>query len=373
MHPTSESNPDPTHETPQMPPTVSAGEARHIIDTVSQVVQSGLPLPAGLRALAAESLRGSTSVALKDLAATMEQGRPWTPPACEAGDSRANVVRFLIAAHRTGRLGEALAKVLQLHRHVTDQRREISQALAYPCIVTLLAAAMILIWVALAVPSYVELTQEIDSVQQGFSGTSGQASGLSEVGESLTQSLRLQGMLVSGMFVSAVVVTWASCRYAANVAGWGRWWSAVPVLGRFVEWQGSQEFSCLMAIALEQKLTLESALQFAATGMETRYLADEVTRLASDSRAGQGLSRLLSSDTSFPPSLVHWVSWGERIQDVPDALHAAADLFAQRAALRVLWVRTVLPHFISINVMIVTFGFVVAVVRPMVKLLNFLS
>lgn len=373
MPPGSESTPEPTHGMPLSAPKLNAGEAAHMIDAVSQVLRSGLPLPAGLRAMAADSRGGSTSAALVDLAEKMEQGLPWTSPENEAGDSRANVVRFLIAAYRTGHLGESLAKVSKLHRHVTDQRQEISQALAYPCIVTLLAAGMILIWVTLAVPGFIELTQELDMVQQGWTGSPGQLSDTEDAGRLLMESLRVQGMLVSGMFVSAVVVTWASCRYAANAAGWGRWWSAVPVLGRFVEWQGCHEFACLMAIALEQKWTLESALEFTASGMETRYLADEVARLAGESRAGQGLSQLLGGDASFPPSLVHWVRWGEQTQDVPSALYSAADLFAHRAALRALWVRTVLPHFISINVMMVTLGFVVAVVRPMVKLIDILS
>jgi len=143
------------------------------------------------------------------------------------------------------------------------------------------------------------------------------------------------------------------------------------VLGRFVTWHGSYEFSRLLAMSLELKMPMDQGIQFAAASMETRCMADEAIDLVQAIRRGCPLSDTLGRSVTFPPTLAYWARCGEQTNDLPGSLRAASELCAQRSANRLLWLRAVAPHAAAVVVIVASSMVMVGITRSLITVMQF--
>jgi len=149
--------------------------------------------------------------------------------------------------------------------------------------------------------------------------------------------------------------------------------TAVPLFGRAWLWEGQHEFALLMANLTSQKITTQEALACSGDSLRDRNLA-RAARLASvRCEQGDSLSKSLSDSIHFDSMLTSLVAWGEAEQALPAAFREAAHMYQQQMESYLQFLRRVLPPLMLSVVALVLFFSVVALMIPMVELINGLS
>src|SRR5947207_2611394 len=112
-------------------PRLSAGEAREIGGHLAEVVSAGLPLEAGLAAVAEEFPWGRMGRALRRIAGRLETGESVESALSSCG-APAYLPALVRAGRRSGRTADILENFIASSRSVSDLRQTLWMALAYP-------------------------------------------------------------------------------------------------------------------------------------------------------------------------------------------------------------------------------------------------
>lgn len=340
---------------------LSDAEAAEFGSQLAQLAKAGLPLAAGLRAMADEMPRRRVAMALRRLAGQLDLGTPldvaletqrrWFP----------SHLRGLIRAGvESGRLAEALEEFVDVEKSRMELRRRMCLALAYP--VLLLGILYVLLagifW--FVVPQfdsiYGEFGMELPPLTQTVIGISRHGLALVVGGPAL--------LVAAFVFlVSIRRVLWAR-----RVLYW------VPLVGPMWRWVGLSNFSRLMALLLSQQLPLPRALRLTAAGLREADLSAACREAADEVEGGRSFSECLADFWQFPPSLRPLVEWAERTSNPAAAFQAGTEMFEGRVRVSVPLLQTVLPPAVFLLIFATVFLLViVGLFLPLVSLITSLS
>ena len=345
---------------PELDPTrrLSSEEASELAARVAELARAGLPLGAGLRALAQELPGRRVSRVLGVLADRLDAGDDLvTALEGQHGALPPQLRGLMLAGVRSGRLAEVLEEYVDLQRGRSELRWRMAISLAYPF--------FLLVFLALvAVVTKFFIVDEFARMFRDF-------------GMSLPPITQLVIRLSEPLL--AVFVGLLALAAAAPLAVWGlpgvRWvWPIlyrVPMLGPVLRFSQLTQFARLMALLLEQQVPLPDALRLSAAGCEAS-LAAACRGAADDVERGRPLHESMDARRAFPAGLNWLVEWGQQAGSLGDAFSAAAEAFEGQARLRAGLLDSVLLP--GVFLVIVTFvGIVVtALLLPLVSLIQML-
>ena len=123
----------------------------------------------------------------------------------------------------------------------------------------------------------------------------------------------------------------------------------------------------------EQRVPLPDALRLTSDGLRDGNLALGCRRAAEDVDNGYALTESMAAQRQFPASMIPLVEWGLRATDLPGAFRAVAEMFEGRARSQGSLLGAILLPVMFL--MIVTFAgfFVIAMMLPMISLIQKLS
>jgi len=342
------------------PGKLTTDQAVELSARVAELSQSGLPLPAGLRALGEELPGRRVRRALGELADRMEAGQPLDRAVEALGDRfPACVGGLIVAGVRSGRLGEVLEEFVELKRDHRELVREVWTRLAYPIVLLAMLGGLFLFLHYCLIGEFVELLKAFDVELPLATRTLIAGSG---VGLWILQ-------IGAVLLVAAFALSWLM----PSVAWVPRVVYAVPLIGPLWRWSRLKQFSAMLAVLLRQKVPLPEALRLTADGVGEANLAAGCRRAAEQVEAGRPLSDALASHRAFPPSIIPLIEWGGQTSAMDDALDAAAKLFAGRVQSQSgLMKNVVLPLTFLVVVGFLSF-LVVAMMTPMVLFIRTLS
>ena len=117
------------------PVSLSASDANELASHVAQVSAAKVPLAAGLRAAAEETASRRVSLALRWIADQVDQGRSLEDTLTHCGKLLPTYISGLIlAAARTGTLGEALFELVEQQQSMRSVRHNIGTASRTRCL-----------------------------------------------------------------------------------------------------------------------------------------------------------------------------------------------------------------------------------------------
>jgi type II secretory pathway component PulF len=335
-------------------------EAGDLAIEVADLTRAGLPLDAGLLALADEMPSGRAARALRGLARQLAAGVS-LDAAIEAQGARlpAHLRGIITAGLRSGRLPEVLEEYVDLQRSERELRRRIATALAYPAVLMGALAVM-------AVAFHLLVIKNMTKVYAEF-GTK-----LPAATELLLTVSPWIVWIVGGIAV-LVVVVWLARPLVARIAWIGWLLRLVPGIGPIWWWSEQTRLCRLMGLLLEEQVRLGEALRLTADTLSNAYLATGCRQVAADVESGWLFYESLGAHRQFPRSLVLLVMWGQERSTLPDAFRAAAETFDGRAEAHSDLFEVMLPPvaFLSITFFI---GFVIlALYMPLLSLIQRLS
>ncbi len=303
------------------PVSLTAEEAGELSQHVAQVSTAKIPLSAGLRAAAEETASRRVAIALRWIAEQLEQGRSLEEVLTESGRLLpAHVAGLILAAARTGSLGEALFELVELQQKTYSLRRELTSGLFYPTFVLVLSTAI------LVFTGYY-LTGTFQDIFHEF--------GLKL--PMMTQMLlwwRDTGIWFvadGGLLLFFLVVGY---RLIGGTRRWCLLRGTFPFLGALWRWTGAAEWSGLLSVLLRHQVPLPEALRCAGRGVRDAHIGYLSQRLADGVARGRSLSQMLFATPELPAALIPMVEWGEKTGNLSESFRVGQEMLSKRARMR---------------------------------------
>src|SRR4051794_24566346 len=224
-------------------PDLTAATAEAVMERAAEVTTSGMPLPAGLRAAAAEADSWRLSRALRSVATQLEQGRS-LDDIFRASQHRLppHFAALVSAAQRGGDFGPMVNEWLENRRAARQHWRAVIAALSYPLLTAALAAIAFLIFAFLCVGTFKQMYEEF---------------GL-KLPYITSHFLWLCELVVNYLPVTAGVLILAAIgmRLFGGRVGWSWLMTNLPLVGINWHWTGVSEMLRCLSLLVERRVPL---------------------------------------------------------------------------------------------------------------------
>jgi len=339
---------------------LSTEEAVELAARVAELTKAGLPLGGGLRALSVEMPGRRLPGVLRAMADRLDAGADLAAAIDAEGRRLPPCLRGLVLAGlHTGRLAEVLEEYADLQRKQLEIRRRIWLALAYPLLLLAMLALLAVFSDRIVVRMFFKIFQDF--------GTKLPALTLLVLKISGPAAWFFWGLFLAFLGL-AIAIRFGSA------ASWG--WPAlrrIPLIGPLLRWGYLSQFSRLMGMALEQRVPLPDAMRLTASGLGDAGLARDCLQAADEIEHGRPLDESLAARRQFPDSLIPIVEWGQKIPALDEAFRAAAEMFEGRIRTQGTLLEALLLPIVLLVIMVSAGMFVVAMMLPMISLIQCLS
>ncbi|MFZ2315400.1 MAG: type II secretion system F family protein [Gammaproteobacteria bacterium] len=208
---------------------------------------------------------------------------------------------------QTGKLSSTLLMVADYHERELKRRKDIKQALFYPCVITLIALGMTLLMLIFIVPKFAELY------------------------DGMTNKLPLFTIFLFRLSAAAYHLLWLLpllfiCTYffKSKIIALYPWLARLPGLTSLLHKIHLARFARHLAIAFAAGIPITDALLLSAS-TNHQATARAFALLHNKVRAGQQLHRGMAELRFFPPMLLQMTKIGEESGQLDRMLHKSAD------------------------------------------------
>jgi general secretion pathway protein F len=311
-------------------PELTPADAVELAGYLSELARTGVPLDGTLRALGQDATSPALRQAIDDLSDKLSSGQPLDAALDSLGARLPeHMRRLLVAASRSGRLSQALARLLERQSAVDDMTRRFRQAVLYPLVLLGLLLAWLLYMSWDVIPQFVTLLRDDFQTETNW----------------LLESVEWWPPVLMGS-LAAVAALLVAVRLAGGAAALSRLLSILPVVGPCRRYRGLSDASGLLSEFLDEQVPLDEALRLTAIGARDPAVRAACQAAAEQVAQGSMLSTSLERKRAFPATLVRWTQWGEHHAALSEALRSASIMFAERFELRLQLARVFVPAIV---------------------------
>jgi type II secretory pathway component PulF len=334
-------------------------------EEIAGMARAGLPLDQGMMALARDMSAGRLKRVTTQIAEDLQNGRTLPDALQNQGNRLPPFYASLVyAGIRSGRLNEVLATMTFYARSLAELRATLIGALIYPALVLLFAITIFVGIVYFIVPQFITIYDDFRMKLPALT--------LAVIWISRHAELVLLPLLVIGGGL-LVYRLWARFSQRGRLV-WARFIYMIPIIGTMIRSSRLASFSELLAILVDQSVPLPEAFTLAGQSSSDPIMATAASQVRQDLQEGIPLGAALRN-RHLVPELVAWtVGFGEQRGKLGESLHQLSKLYRRQAEMRVAFLRYAFPPFAIILSAGVFVGvFVIAMMLPMIKLLEALS
>ncbi len=341
----------------------SPTDAIPLANQIGQAIRAGLPLESGLRALAEQTRSRHSRLALLELSQNLEQGMPLADAlrASKSGLPQ-SMTALIVAGVESGRLDSVMRCCIEQVQRTTSLRQHIWLALSYPLFLmwfsTLICGGILL----LIVPSFKQIFDDFGTEIPTLTLA------LVTVSSFLTSWGLVPWMvLLGGGFVSWLLFI------SAGLSRWSqRWTTSIPVMGRPFQYAALTDFCEILAILAESGLAFPKALTFAGGASDDRWLRKQCHFMAHDIELGATPSNAARL-AHMPNTLSQVFRDVNSERTFAQALRGLADIYAAQCNITAQFANTGVSH--AAVTFVISFAGVtaLAMMLPLIRLLNDLS
>lgn len=337
-----------------------------------QLMAAGIPLSAGLRALAEETDDRSLARVLLKMADRLDAGDDIN--AVFSGESLQipTYLKGLVhAGTQMGDLAGGIEHYVQFGRLRARIRNRIRVSLAYP--LALLSISLLVMFAALFL-----VLPQFKSIFDGFGvelpGITSMMLNLSTMTVLAVENWPITIVLGAMLPVGA----WYCVKNLFGPPAWRRFLYLIPLVGPTMRYGALAEYCHLLAILIDHGLPLPEALELAGEGVsdwnlrEGSYVLSK--QVETGNRPGHG-----DAVSQFPRDILNVMSWdtsgagGQSVESPGDALRGAGEIYSAHAEVHSCTITAAMEPAAIFLVACLASLLVISLFLPMIKLLNDLS
>lgn len=334
---------------------------------------SPVMLAAGLRAVAEELSNRRQRRSLTQLAELIQSGAEINVDALQTLGIPGDLREVILAGIETGQLPLLLENYLSVAEEQRSLWRSLLLNVTYPLVLIGFAAVICSGFLILAVPIFRELFEDFGIELPSITLFVLYFSDFLIV--AWVPVLLL--MLVGGLLVLLGQLTTGLLLMCQRRLPFAAWWARLmhhlPWIGSAQLMSGYSEFCARLAVLIESRLPLDSALRILSGTLHDPYLAQLAGQLADRVEAGESVEELASFSAEIPQTLAHALRWGDSEESFAAGLKSMATVFAVQARVAVRQLIVIAEPLTLISVAITVGMIVIALFYPLIGLLNALS
>ncbi|MFM7151729.1 MAG: type II secretion system F family protein [Gemmataceae bacterium] len=335
-------------------------------EEIAGMARAGLPLDQGLSALALEMGHGKLQKVTARLADDLRSGITLPEALERQGDRVPPYYAGLVQAGiRAGRISDVLATLTTYARSLSDLRATVINALFYPGLVLLFSAILFAFMCLFIMPQFQQIFRDFNMrlpliTELAFT-----------IGTNPIQMVVIPVLVLLGLVWGVHLLM---KRTETGRALWTRVVYSMPIVGVLVRSTRLSAFSELLAILVDHGVPLPEGFRLAGLASSDPLLTEAGKKVEKDLEQGVSLGKALR-EKHLVPELIAWMTgMGEQRGNLGQTLHQVAAIYHRQAELRANLLRNVLPPILILaTASIIVFFFVIAIMLPMVKLLEALS
>jgi len=294
---------------------IGGAELALLTRQLATLIGAGLPIDEALSALSEqadnERQRGMTAA----LRARVMEGASLAQAMAEFPESFPEIFRATVGAgEQSGRLDTVLEKLADYAEARDALRQKILAALAYPVLLSIVAAAVVAGLLTWVVPQIVGVFQNLHQTLPLATRAL----------MALSAFLRVWGWALAILLVVAIVGTRIALRRESLRYRWHAFLLRVPLIGRLTRASNTAQATRTLALLAESAVPLLDALGIAAQVVPNLPMREAMRRAAFKVREGSAFSRALGESGLFPPVALRLIASGERSGQLPRMLDQAA-------------------------------------------------
>lgn len=326
---------------------------------IAGLARAGLPLSAGLHALASDLPAGRQRRALLEITGQLEAGQDLATILRER-HAPPELAALVEAGVRIGRLDLVLQEYALCVLRAHEIPRAFGMMLAYPLVLLVWAALAMLFLGVVVLPRFVEMYREFAFelpimtvyVIKWF-----------EFVRDYWQFLGTAGVLLAagGWFA----LRWEAVRWKARLIA-----RRLPLLGPLLRWMAMSRFSRYLALLVSNDVPLPAALELAGAATGDIVVRTRCRQLAASVVAGTPLFEAARALRLFPESFLQVWKLEPEQGDFADALRAISDAGLIKSRMQTMAILCFLEPAIITAIGIGAWLVVVALFLPLLRLLT---
>ena len=294
---------------------LSKAQLSLITRQLATLLEAGMPLDEALLCVAEQQEKATAKQIVMALRAKISEGFSFADALGTLPKSFPTIYRTTVAAaEKSGKLDSVLTSLAEYTERQQKIKRQVQQALIYPCVMALVSFSVVVFLLLNIVPTIIQVF--IDSKQTLPTAT--------QILLALTHFLQHDGWLLA---IGVAVLT-GLCVKLLRMQKYRRWWDKLvlrlPVIGKTVASINSARFARSFGILQAATVPVLDALSAANALIKPLPMREAVDTAIVQVREGKGIAESLASCRHFPRMLVHLIHSGEQSGRLADMLHKAA-------------------------------------------------
>ncbi len=337
---------------------VPIGEVVLFTQELAALLKAGLPLDRSLQALLEVTSRPALKAILSQVLRDLQAGKTFSEALSRHRIFSTLYVSLVRAGEAGGFLEEALFRLGDYMKTVSELRSYLLTALIYPIILAGVGASSMILMLLYVVPRFEEFFKEMG--QNLFWST--------RMLISLSHVFLSYWWLLGLLLALAVLVVVRLIRTPQGRMAVDRFKISAPFIGDLTRRVAAAFFSKTLGTLLTNGVSLVPALQVVQASVNNLYLSQAMEGVLANVEKGQHLSGLLKKVGMFPDLFLQMVAIGEETGHLAEMLLSAADSLESDARATVRRFLALLePVLILVTSVVVAF-IIVSLLLPILNL-----
>ncbi|QUM75041.1 type II secretion system inner membrane protein GspF [Moritella sp. 24] len=338
---------------------ISTADMALLTRQLSTLIAASLPLEESLKAVAEQSELPRIQNMILAVRSRVVEGHTLAESFAEFPHAFDNLYCAMVAS---GEKSGHLDKVLNRLADYTEQRQkmtsQLTQAMIYPVMLTLVAIGVVSLLLTSVVPKVVgqfqHMGQELPQITQILIG--------------LSDFVSNYGLYLVAAIVLMIIVTKRMLLKPANRLVFDERLLKVPVIGKVSRGVNTARFARTLSILNASAVPLLESMSIAGqvlTNMHARRLVEVATARV---REGTSLRAALTETKLFPPMMLHMIASGEQSGELGPMLERAADNQDSQFESQVTMALGIFQPLLVVSMSFVVLFIVMAILQPILSL-----
>ncbi len=227
----------------------------------------------------------------------------------------------LLAGEKSGNLEEVLNRYIGFQRMALAFRKKLLASLVYPALLAVLVVAMLAFLVTYVIPQFATLYAAI--------GRPDAIPPITQMMLAIGVGARHYALAVVAVLLLVIALLWRWKNSASGGMYLERLRSRIPLFGEISLKYQVAIFSRMLSTLLAGGLPLVPSLETAGASMQSRLMADAITRAAARVREGGSLSKSLEDTGAVPDLAIEMIEVGESTGALPAMLTSVAEFYEE--------------------------------------------